>query len=90
MPYFLLSKPAIHSITPSHYNVTAQASYTFGVHGANFDKRWLRCTLNDVYTLKVTYHSREFIECTWPVFENQLRYIIGVSTNDGNHWVYSY
>ncbi len=81
--YFLLEKPVITRLTPSYHLIQPGKTYTIGVHGSNFDHRFLKCRLNDVIELKVKYLNNTYIECSWSNFEDQKRYIVSVSTNDG-------
>jgi hypothetical protein len=54
-----------------------------GIHGKNFDPRWLKCTMNDIIELTVQFFNSTYIECTWNNFVRQKTYTLGVSTNDG-------
>ena len=46
--------------------------------------------MNDVIQLTPIYFNSSYIECIWPSFIRQRDYIVGVSTNDGQQWSYSY
>jgi len=61
-----------------------------GINGKNFDPRWLKCTMNDIIELTVQFFNSTYIECTWNNFVRQKTYTLGVSTNDGQQWFYSY
>ena len=40
--------------------------------------------------MKATYYNSSFMECQITDYFEADRYVIGVSTNSGFHWVYSY
>lgn len=46
--------------------------------------------MNDKIVLSPVFFNSSYIECTWPQFVRQREYIVGVSTNDGQQWSYSY
>lgn len=65
-------------------------SYKFELHGKNFIEGQTLCRLNDVVELSLKFFNSTYIECTWASFAYNRRYIVSVSTNRGNHWVYAY
>ena len=69
--------------SPSYFNIEQGRDYTIGIHGHNFDSRFLKCKLNEIYDLVVKFYNSTYIECTWSSYQDQRRYIIGISTNDG-------
>ena len=46
--------------------------------------------MNDVIQLIPIFFNSSYIECIWPSFIRQRDYVVGVSTNDGQQWSYSY
>ncbi len=46
--------------------------------------------MNDFIHLTPVFFNSTYIECTWASFIRQREYIVGVSTNDGQQWSYSY
>jgi hypothetical protein len=58
--------------------------------GSYFDPRYLKCRLNDRLDLALRFFNTTYIECNWLIYENQRRYVVSVSANGGEHWVYAY